>query len=99
MSSQLAVSLHRLEREVRGPHIIPLALIAPQLRHAHRRAQFPGFLPAVCARPRAHARNTLALSPGQAPATINVISPATRWISGSKGLSLVVSIVVIASPM
>ena len=59
----------------------------------------PRTLPAAHAQPRAHARNTLPLSPHPAPATCSAISPAMRWISASHHLSLVVSTAVIASPM
>ena len=54
-------------------------------------------LPAACVRPQARARNTLQLSPTLAPATSSAISPATRLMSASHHLSLVVSTVIIAS--
>ena len=58
-----------VDRSEKFAGLIPLALIAPEPRHAHRRAQFPGFCLLLHAQPRARARNTLPLSPRPAPAT------------------------------
>ena len=58
-----------VDRSEKIAGLIPLALIAPEPRHAHRGAQFPGLCLLLHAQPRARARNTLPLSPHPAPAT------------------------------
>ena len=59
----------RIDRSEKFAGLLPLALVAPEPRQAHRGAQFPGLCLLLRARPRARARNTLPLSPHPAPAT------------------------------
>ena len=59
-------AVHRSE-QIAG--LFPLALIAPQPRHAHRRAQLPGLYMLFAGKRKARARNTLPPSQHLAPAT------------------------------
>ena len=87
-----------VDRSEKLASLIPLALIAPEPRHAHCGAEFPGFgllLTRDCER----ALEISLRFRGSRSGDLSAISPAMRLTSASNHLSLVVSIMLIASSM
>jgi hypothetical protein len=86
-----------VDRREKIAGLVPL--IPPEPRHPHRRAQPPGILPAGRELRRAHAQNIFLLFLHQASATSAQFRRQCDRPSASHRLSIVVSIVLIASPI